>query len=294
MEKPVYQQALDLKAVLLLTGICLLWGINGPAIKVSNVGVAPMFAAGIRSVIATVCLIGWMKYRKMALFPARVLDGLWVGLLFGFEFSILYTSLLYTTTSSAWILLYTSPFWHAVGAHLFLQGDRLTTSKVFGLILAFVGVAVLLSGYGNGPSSGQFIGDSLALASAIMWAVTTLVIRRRLVGHVSHHHTLFYQMIFSIPILFALSYLTGETPVKHLDTLIVLSLAYQAIVVAFLSYVVWFALVHVYPISRLSSFTFLTPVFATIIGAALLGESVSWGVVFSLALVSVGIYAVNR
>jgi drug/metabolite transporter (DMT)-like permease len=294
MEKIVYRHALDLKAVLLLTGICLLWGINGPAIKVSNAGVAPMFAAGIRSVIATMCLIGWMKHRKMPLFPDRVLDGLWVGLLFGFEFSILYTSLLYTTASSAWILLYTSPFWHAIGAHFFLQGDRLTTSKVIGLILAFAGVVVLLTRYANLPSSGQLLGDFLALGAALMWAVTTLFIRRRLVGHVTHHHTLFYQMIFSIPILFVLSHLIGETPVKHLDTLIVLSLAYQSIAVAFLSYIIWFAMVHVYPISRLSSFTFLTPVFATLAGAVLLGESVSWGVISSLALVSVGIYAVNR
>ncbi len=294
MEKIVYRYALDLKAVLLLTGICLLWGLNGPAIKVSNLGVAPMFAAGIRSVVATICLIFWMKYRKMALFPGRVVDGLWVGLLFGFEFSILYTSLLYTTTSSAWILLYTTPFWHAVGAHFFLQGDRLTTNKVVGLILAFVGVVVLLSKYVNLPSSTQLLGDVLALLSALMWAVTTLFIRRRLVGHVSHHHTLFYQMIFSIPVLFGLSFLIGETQVKHLDTLIVLSLAYQSVVIAFLSYIVWFAMVHLYPISRLTAFTFLTPVFATLAGALMLGESVSWGVVFSLVLVSVGIYVVNR
>jgi drug/metabolite transporter (DMT)-like permease len=294
MEKVAYRHALDFKAILLLTGICLLWGINAPAIKVSNMGVAPMFAAGIRSVIASICLIGWMKYKKMALFPGRVLDGLWVGLLFGLEFSILYTSLLYTTASSAWILLYTTPFWHAVGAHFFLQGDRLTANKIFGLILAFVGVVVLLSKYANLPSYTELLGDFLALVSALMWAATTLVIRRRLVGHVSHHHTLFYQMIFSIPILFVLSHLVGETPVKHLDTLIVLALAYQSIVIAFLSYIVWFAMVHVYPISRLSSFTFLTPVFATFAGALMLREPLSWGVISSLALVSVGIYAVNR
>jgi drug/metabolite transporter (DMT)-like permease len=294
MEKIAYRPTLDLKAVLLLTGICLLWGINGPAIKVSNQGVAPMFAAGIRSVVATICLIGWMRYRKMALFPGRILDGLWVGLLFGFEFSILYTSLLYTTTSSAWILLYTSPFWHTLGAHFFLKGDRLTVNKVFGLILAFFGVVVLLSKYGNLPSSTQLLGDFLALMSAVMWALTTLVIRRRLVGHVSHHHTLFYQMIFSIPMLFAMSFLMGETPIRHLSTLIVLSLAYQSIVVAFMSYIVWFAMVHVYPISRLSAFTFLTPVFATLVGVFFLGEPVNWGVVFSLFLVSVGIYLVNR
>ena len=294
MEKIVYRHVLDFKAVLLLTGICLLWGINAPAIKMSNLGVAPMFAAGIRSVVATICLILWMKYRKMDLFPGRVIDGLWVGLLFGFEFSILYTSLLYTTTSSAWILLYTTPFWHAAGAHFFLQGDRLTTNKVVGLILAFVGVVVLLSKYVSLPSSTQLLGDCLALLSALMWAVTTLVIRRRLVGQVSHHHTLFYQMIFSIPILFAMSFMFEATPVKYLDTLIVLSLAYQSVVIAFLSYIGWFAMVHVYPISRLSAFTFLTPVFATLAGALMLGESVSWGVVFSLVLVSAGIYVVNR
>jgi drug/metabolite transporter (DMT)-like permease len=230
----------------------------------------------------------------MDLFPGRVMDGLWVGLLFGFEFSILYTSLAYTTTSSAWILLYTTPFWHAAGAHFFLQGDRLTTNKVVGLILAFVGVVVLLSKYVSLPSSTQLLGDGLALLSALMWAVTTLFIRRRLVGQVSHHHTLFYQMIFSIPILFAMSYMFEATPVKYLDTLIVLSLAYQSVVIAFLSYIGWFAMVHVYPISRLSAFTFLTPVFATLAGALMLGESVSWGVVFSLVLVSAGIYVVNR
>lgn len=294
MEKIVYRHVLDFKAVLLLTGICLLWGINAPAIKMSNLGVAPMFAAGIRSVVATICLILWMKYRKMDLFPGRVMDGLWVGLLFGFEFSILYTSLLYTTTSSAWILLYTTPFWHAAGAHFFLQGDRLTTNKVVGLILAFVGVVVLLSKYVSLPSSTQLLGDGLALLSALMWAVTTLFIRRRLVGQVSHHHTLFYQMIFSIPILFAMSFMFEATPVKYLDTLIVLSLAYQSVVIAFLSYIGWFAMVHLYPISRLSAFTFLTPVFATLAGALMLGESVSFGVVFSLVLVSAGIYVVNR
>ena len=91
-------------------------------------------------------------------------------------------------------------------------------------------------------------------------------------------------MIFSIPVLFALSFLVGETQVKHLDTLIVLSLGYQSIVIAFFSYIMWFAMVHVYPISRLSAFTFLTPVFATLAGALMLGEPVSWGVVFSLCL----------
>jgi len=57
---------------------------------------------------------------------------------------------------------------------------------------------------------------------------------------------------------------------------------------------VWFFLVHTYPISRLSAFTFLTPVFATIAGVVLLKESLTLRLILSLIFVSTGIYIVNR
>jgi len=110
---------LDAKAVILLTALCLIWGLNAVAIKFSNEGIAPLFGAGLRSVIATVCLMIWMIRKRLELFPGRLMDGLIVGFLFGAEFGLLYLALLYTTASSAWILLYTSPFFHALGAHFF-------------------------------------------------------------------------------------------------------------------------------------------------------------------------------
>lgn len=294
MEETHFRETIDWKAALLLALCCLLWGINAPMIKISNAGVAPVFAAGIRGVAATLGLMAWMKYKGFPLFAGRIGDGAAVGLLFGLEFGVLYTCLVYTTTSSAWILLYTTPFWHAAGAHLLLRGDRLTPGKVLGLILAFAGVVVLLSKYLDMPSSAQLLGDLLALVAAVLWAATTLYIRRRLVGHVTPYHTLFYQMIFSIPVLFLMSLALGETPVRYIDWLILASLVYQTVLIGVWSYVLWFTLVHVYPISRLSAFTFMTPIFATLAGAVMLGETVGVPVVFSLVLVSAGIYVVNR
>ena len=139
------KETLDLKAVTLLVVLCMLWGFNGVAIKVSNAGIAPIFCAGIRSVIAVLGLAVWMKVNRMRLFPGNVLDGLVVGILFGTEFALLFSSLLYTTVSSAWILLYSTPFFHTLGAHYFLQGDRITIHKGIGLIMAFVGIVLLLS-----------------------------------------------------------------------------------------------------------------------------------------------------
>ncbi|MBW2352249.1 MAG: DMT family transporter [Deltaproteobacteria bacterium] len=288
------REALDLKAVILLVVLCMLWGFNGVAIKVSNLGLAPVFNAGIRSVIAALGLGIWMKVNGMRLFPGRVTDGLVVGLLFGTEFALLFSSLLYTTVSSAWILLYSTPFFHALGAHYFLKGDRITPHKGIGLILAFSGVVLLLARHLNLPSLAQYLGDTLALGAALLWAITTIYIKRRLVGEVSHHHTLFYQTIFSIPVLFLLSLLFQETPVQYVDGLILSSVLFQGIIIAFISYLVWFYLVHAYPVSLLSAFTFLTPVFATLCGVIFLTESLTLTLVLSLILVSLGIYVVNR
>ena len=285
---------LDAKAAMILTVLCLIWGLNAVAIKYATAGIAPIFCAGLRSVIATVCLLAWMAYRRIEIFSGHLKDGLVVGFLFGAEFGLLYVAILYTTVSSAWILLYTSPFFHTLGAHFFLSGDRLSVTKGAGLVFSFAGIIILLSNDLGLPSIQQFIGDLLALGAAVLWALTTVYIKRRLVAAITPYHTLFYQTLFSTPVLFLLSLFFGETPIQTLDSLILISLAYQGIVVAFISYLGWFFLVHSYPVSRLSSFVFLTPVFATIAGLVLLNEPLSLRLIVSLALVSTGIYIVNR
>ena len=285
---------LDAKAAILLTLLSLIWGLNAVAIKFSNAGIAPLFGAGLRSVIATVCLVAWMTRKRLELFPGRLIDGMVVGFLFGAEFGLLYLSLLYTTASSAWILLYTSPFFHALGAHFFLTGDRLSWNKAGGLLLSFAGILVLLSTHLGLPSKLQISGDLLAISAAALWALTTVYIKRRLVAAVSPYHTLFYQILFSIPTLFFFSFVFRETPISHVDWLILLSIAYQGILVAFFSYLGWFFLVHSYAVSRLSSFSFLTPVFATLAGVSMLNEPLTLRLIVSLVLVCIGIYIVNR
>jgi len=294
MNEIVDKERLDLEAVSLLSLLCMLWGFNAVAIKVSNLGIDPIFTAAVRSTIASGGLIFWMKLKNIRLFPGNLVDGVVVGALFGIEFGLLYSSLLYTTASSAWILLYTTPFFHAVGAHYFLKGDRLSFNKAVGLLLAFTGIVILLSKHVGLPSPEELVGDLLALTSAILWAATTTYIKIRLVGKVTHHHTLFYQTVFSIPILFLLSMTFQEEPIRQISISILLSLGYQGLIVAFISYLLWFFLVHSYPVSRISAFTFLTPVFATGAGVIFLNELITIRLILSLILVSIGIYTVNR
>ena len=60
------------------------------------------------------------------------------------------------------------------------------------------------------------------------------------------------------------------------------------------TYLVWFWLIAHYPASRLSSYTFLTPLFGVMAGVILLSEAASAALIASLLLVGIGIYLVNR
>ena len=60
------------------------------------------------------------------------------------------------------------------------------------------------------------------------------------------------------------------------------------------SFQVWFWLVRRYPATQLASFTLLTPVFGLLLGALLLSEPITAGLLLGLAAVCGGILAVNR
>jgi drug/metabolite transporter (DMT)-like permease len=287
---------LDSTAVLIMTVLCALWGFNQVAIKLANAGISPVLQAGIRSAGSALLLWAWSSHRSVRLFArdGSLGLGLLVGVLFGAEFVFLYWGLVFTTASRAVLFLYMSPFVVALGAHFCIPGERLRPLQVAGLICAFCGIAAALGDALRLPSHRELLGDGMALAAAVLWGATTVVIKASRLARVSPHKNLFYQLAVSALLLPALSWLGGEHGVVAPTPLVLGMLAFQIVVVAFASYLTWFWLISRYPAGRLSSFTFLTPLFGLLAGALVLSEPVTWGLALALALVAVGIYLVNR
>ena len=119
--------------------------------------------------------------------------------------------------------------------------------------------------------------------------------KKHLAGRVQPSQTMFYFAFFSLPLLFGLS-LPLESPlIQNLSWFGVISVLFQGVIVAFLSYLVWTGLIHVYPASLIHAFSFFTPVFGVIIsGLIILGEPVGPNIIGALVLVSVGTVLVNR
>jgi drug/metabolite transporter (DMT)-like permease len=137
----------------------------------------------------------------------------------------------------------------------------------------------------------------MVAAAALFWALTTLYIKKtsqRPGGAISHYQMLFAQLVYSIPILAAGSALLEWGRPLDLTAVVWASLFYQSLVVATLSYLLWFWMINRFKVSGLTAFTFLTPLFGVIMGTTILGEVVAPLVWLGIGLVGAGIYLVNR
>ena len=289
------REYLDLKAMLILLVLTLIWGLNYPLIKFTSQGISPIFTAAIRSSIASLCGIVYCLWKGHKLFHTDIMlfHGLMVGLLFGVEFACIYMGLLYTDAARSAIFVYLSPFVTAIGAHFLLRGDRLNLPKLLGLILAFGGVLSVFSGHPKRAAAAMLLGDLLEVMAAFLWGATTLYIKKFMAQKIHPINTFLYQLFFSIPVLFFLSYLLEPRWVYRVDLPIVASLFYQSIIYGFFSLFIWFKLIHDYPVSRLSAFTFFTPVFGVLSGFLFLGEELTVSLMIGLPLVCLGIFLVN-
>jgi drug/metabolite transporter (DMT)-like permease len=286
---------LDFKAILVVLSLTLIWGLNYPAVKYSNQGISPIFASALRSIVASLCgaIYCFRKGEELFHTDIRLFHGLMVGLLFGLEFACIYFGMLYTDAARSVIFVYMSPFFVVLGAHFFLKGDRLTLMKIFGLVLAFAGVCVVFEGKPRTAKSTMLIGDLLEILAAFFWGATTIYIKKFMAGKVHPINTFLYQLFFSIPILLIVSFILEPRWIVHLNLPVLSSLFYQSVIVAFISYFIWFKLIHEYSVGRLSVFTLFTPVFGVLFGILFLGEELTTSLTVGLPMVSMGIFFVN-
>ena len=138
------------------------------------------------------------------------------------------------------------------------------------------------------------IGDAFGVIAAALWAATTVLIRSTRLTSASATKTLFYQLGISALVLPLASMLAGEAGVIALTPMVLASLAYQSVIVAFASYLAWFWLLTRYLAGRLAVFSFLTPLFGVAFGVIFLSEPLSAAFIGAALLVGAGIVLVNR
>jgi drug/metabolite transporter (DMT)-like permease len=164
-----------------------------------------------------------------------------------------------------------------------------------GLSLAFAAVAFALrEGLTHPSMPGMGWGDALALGSGAFWGLTTVTIRSTSVARLSPEKMLLYQVAHSALCLPLLAWAMGENMRLDYSVWAWSSIVIQGLVGAFGSYLIWMWMLGRYQATQLSTFAFLTPVFALIFSALWLGEPLTAPLLVALAGVALGIVLVNR
>ena len=284
---------LDGTGLAMLVGVQLLLAFNQITIKFVNEGLQPVFFAGLRSALAILFVWAWLVWRGRPprLTRATLGPGLLIGAVFAAEFLFLFLALDLTTVGRASVIMYSMPVWFAILAHFGL-GERVTPQKAAGLGLAFAGCALAILSRPAG-GEGSLAGDLCALGAAWGWALTAYVARRPVMRAEGPEMQLFWMVLVSAPILLLAAPLFGPL-IRDLQAVHLAGLVFQASVVVAGGFIAWLWLMSVYPSATVASFSFLTPVLAVLLGAALFGESLSPSILGAVGLVACGIVLINR
>ncbi len=283
---------------------CALWGSAFPCIKIgyqlfeipSDATATQILFAGCRFTLAGILAIiigsvlnhrilipkqgSWGKITKLCMLQTVA------------QYLFFYIGLANTSGVKASIIEGVNVFISILVASLIFRQEKLTARKMLGCIIGFAGV-ILVNITGGIDMAFTFTGDGFIVLSTIAYAFSSVMIKRY--SQEENPVTLSgYQFVLGGLIMVVCGLIMGGrlTMISGAGIAMLLYLA----VISAVAYSMWGVLLKYNPVSRVTVFGFMNPVFGVILSAIFLRESGSIGVVCILALVLVcaGIYIVNR
>lgn len=275
--------------------LCLIWGFQQVAMKAMVGAADPLMQIAVRSTSAAVLVWIYSRFwrRDVWLSGLTWREGALVGALFGIQYLFVGIGLRYVSSGLMSILLYTAPLFVAMSLHLTIRAERLTTRQWLGCLLSFSGVVLIFALPGDAMRSEAggsvlLFGSLCALVAGFCWGMTTVSVRLTRLSNAPFAQTLFYQLLGGVLCAWPVVLAEGRTGWEPSLALWLLTF-YQTVIVCFASYLVWFWLLQRYLASRLGAMSLLSPVFAAVLGAKMLDEPLTPGLVFATALIVVGL-----
>ena len=286
--------SLPLGASLYATFLCVLFGANPTAIKISLGGFGIFTVAGLRFSIAALALILWAILTKKPLALKTRKQVLQMGLLaliFVTQISFFYFGLSKTTASHGTLIANLLPFIVLILAHFYIPGDRITIKKSVGIVFGFSGVLCLLLDKG-GLSGEIHKGDLFVLMAVFMWGCNAIYLKR-IISEFHAVQVTVYPMLFSIPFFFTAGWFRDDPMVGSPDMHIFISMLYQSLVTAAYGFVSWNLMLQKFGATAMHTFVFIMPISGVFFGVCLLGEPLSAALVMSILMIVTGIIVVH-
>lgn len=282
---------IPLLAVAAALAINILWGANPVAVKIGLVAFPPLWSAFFRFAIGALCVAVWARANGIRIWPRK---GEWWGLYllaawFMTQIAMMNVGINFTSGASAAVMMAMFPFFAGIFAHFIIAGDQLNLGKTAGLLIAFLGVGLVLTG-GQIPDelSRANVGDLILLASTILLG-GRIIFTARLVSNIEPARVVLWQMLLSLAGFGLGAVLWEEIVWGEVGWIPVAALLYQGVVIAGLAFMVNAWLIKRYSPSVMVSFGFVSPVSGVALSAWLLGDALTWDLAVGTVAVGIGL-----
>ena len=254
--------------------VVLFWGGNFTFSKLAFVDLPPLAFTALRFTVGSAVL--WLLLQRLEpggetprpLWGRLIVLGLVGNTLYQLCFIL---GLARTTATNTSLILSAMPTVVTVTAGV-LGLDRITARQRWALLLATLGVVTVLAARGISPAAGDGLGDLLILGGVACWTGYTIGLRR-LGGRLSALRVTAVTMLTGTPglVLAGIPSLLGVRWSSVRPTAWG-GLAYSTALSLVAAYIMWSRAVQRLGPSRAALFTCVTPLVATVVAMAILGE----------------------
>jgi drug/metabolite transporter (DMT)-like permease len=279
------------------------WSGNYIAGKIALRELSPLFLAGLRIGLAGVTMVPLYAWERAARRPKRppqaeslphVVQLLILGLL-GVTLNQFFfiVGLSRTSVAHAAILIGLTPIQVLIIAGVRGQ-ERITARKAVGMAIALAGVALLKAFEPAAGTGATWLGDFFILLTGLCFALFT-VFGKEVTGEYSTITMNTYAYVGGAMALLPLTvWEATHQPLAHVSAGAWLAAIYMALFPSVIAYLIYYhALAHM-AASRVSAFSYLQPVFASIMGVVILGETLGAPVIAGGAVILAGVYLAER
>jgi drug/metabolite transporter (DMT)-like permease len=271
------------------------WGSTYTAIRIGAADMPAFLLSGLRFSIAGTILFGWCRWRGLRLgWPPKTVMVLGlVGLLLlgGGNVGLVYAEKT-VPSGLASLVLAVTPLYVALIEMVLPGGEPLPVRGWLGMATGFLGMAALLwpslrTGFGRNGT--LLLAIAALLAGAFSWAVGSVVSRRSRLP-VNSFVAAAWQMVIAGVFCLALGSVLGQWRDFHLTASAAGSLAYLITGGSLLGYTGFIYLIEHVPVAKVSSYSYVNPMVAVLLGIFLLHERPEKAEFIGMACIVVAVF----
>lgn len=273
--------------------LCIVWGTTWVAIKISLIGLPPFLGAGIRFVVASLLLLGFIRLRKINLRLDRRLFLIVFSsafLMYALDYGFIYWAEQHLTAGVTAIFFATFPLFTGIWSNFLFRNEKFNRLKFLGILVGFIGILIVFSDQLIATQFSQsVILASLAVITGAAGGAMSLVIVKKYLGRVNPIALSFHQMIWGVFFLLLFGFLFEDASTIQLNWQVVSAVLYLGAIGSALAFALYYWLLQKLSAITLSLIIYITPIVAVITDYFVLGEVVNLRTLLGMLVIFSGI-----